>query len=54
MSLTLGDRVGMVEGHSRFTGERRLNWQDGAVSGKLGVLSEHPLAGLKETTPTCR
>ena len=44
----------VVEGHSRITGERWLNWQDGAVSGKLGVLREHPLAGSKETTPTCR
>ncbi|CAB4950781.1 unannotated protein [freshwater metagenome] len=54
MSPTLGFRVVMVEGHSRFAGERQLNWQDGAVSGKLGVLREHPLAGSKETTPTCR
>jgi len=48
------DRGLVVEGHSRIAGERQLNWQDGAVSGKLGVLREHPLAGSKETTPTCR
>lgn len=44
----------VVERHSRIAGERRLNWQDGAVSGKLAAVCEHPLAGLKETTPTCR
>jgi hypothetical protein len=44
----------MVEVHTGSAGERWLDWQDVSVSGKLGVVREFPLAGSKETTPTCR
>jgi hypothetical protein len=43
-----------VEGHSASAGSPPFDWQDGAVSGMLGTLREHPLAGSKEPTQTCR